>query len=196
MTPRDSAAPPGGDIPWRAIATAALEGDRAAYARLVRLVTRYLSRWRAFDFRADWDDIVQEVLIATLKTHAEGRFDSEAAFQAFVRQTARFKFIDRIRDQKRATDEEVEDLTQKSETAPLWAAHSQDEGGEKARMLRLSIRDGLARLGERERAAVLAVHVRGMTYEEAAEATGIPFGSLKRELRAGLAKLRSSLDGY
>ena len=60
--------------------------------------------------------------------------------------------------------------------------------------LRLAVREAIARLGERERLAVLEVHLRGRTYEEAAANTGIPLGSLKRALRAGLAQLREVLD--
>jgi DNA-directed RNA polymerase specialized sigma24 family protein len=40
---------------------------------------------------------------------------------------------------------------------------------------------------------VTAVYVGGMTYEEAARATGIPLGTLKRYLRDGLAQLREEL---
>ena len=51
----------------------------------------------------------------------------------------------------------------------------------------------LEELPERERKAVAAVHVEGRSYSEAAAATGIPLGSLKRHLRDGLARLRQAL---
>ena len=41
---------------------------------------------------------------------------------------------------------------------------------------------------------VRAVYLQGCTYEEAAARTGIPFGSLKRALREGLAALRLHLE--
>ena len=39
------------------------------------------------------------------------------------------------------------------------------------------------------------MYIEGRTYEEAAEATGIPLGSLKRYLRLGLGQLRLELAG-
>jgi DNA-directed RNA polymerase specialized sigma24 family protein len=40
----------------------------------------------------------------------------------------------------------------------------------------------------------MAVYIRGLTYEEAARATGIPLGTLKHYLRDGLAQLRDELS--
>lgn len=60
--------------------------------------------------------------------------------------------------------------------------------------MRTTIWQAIKALPERERLAVVEVHVSGRTYEEAAEVTGIPLGSLKRALRAGLAMLRESLE--
>jgi RNA polymerase sigma-70 factor (ECF subfamily) len=180
-----------GTSDWRSLADRALAGDRPAYARLARLVTGYLARWRAYDFHADWDDIVQEVLISTLKAHREGRLATPAAFQAYVRQAARFKFVDRIRvaDRTRALEEPDSEA---AEADAYWPPRTSIRDA--ARDLQLSIREALAALGERERAAVLEVHVQGRTYEEAAEVTGIPLGSLKRALRTGLSSLREVLD--
>ena len=180
---------------WRAIADRAVEGDRSAYARLARLVTGYLSRWRAFDFRADWDDIIQEVLVTTITAHREGRLETDAAFQAYLRQAARFKFVDRIRADGRASDQDFEELADRGSARPVWPTAPEAAVDETARTLQVSVRQALAQLGERERAAVLAVHVHGLTYDEAAERTGIPLGSLKRALRTGLAALRETLDG-
>ena len=59
--------------------------------------------------------------------------------------------------------------------------------------LRLALTRAVEALPERERLAVIEIHVRGRTYDEASEATGIPLGSLKRALRTGLARLREQL---
>jgi RNA polymerase sigma-70 factor, ECF subfamily len=53
----------------------------------------------------------------------------------------------------------------------------------------------MSRLSEEQRRAIQAVYLEGRTYEEAAEVTGIPLGSLKRYLRLGLGQLRSQLTG-
>ena len=49
-------------------------------------------------------------------------------------------------------------------------------------------------LPEAQRNVVAAVHLRGETYEEAASSTGTPLGTLKRQLRDGLASLRRTLE--
>jgi RNA polymerase sigma factor (sigma-70 family) len=51
----------------------------------------------------------------------------------------------------------------------------------------------LEQLEPARRQAILAVYAEGMTYEEAAEATGLPLGTLKRHLREGLGTLRRAL---
>lgn len=181
---------------WGALVDRALAGDRVAYARLARLVTGYLARWRAYDFRADWEDMVQEVLVSTIEAYREGRFPSDAAFQAYVRQATRFKFIDRIRANERvAQDRDPEEAVDRAGSASTAAWPPETSIQNEAYEIRVSVRSAVERLGERERAAILEVYLRGRTYDEAAAATGIPLGSLKRALRSGLAQLRGVLDG-
>ena len=54
----------------------------------------------------------------------------------------------------------------------------------------------LGRLPEKQRLVVTGVHVQGRTYDQVAEDTGIPLGSLKRYLRDGLASLREDLSDF
>jgi RNA polymerase sigma-70 factor (ECF subfamily) len=159
-------------------------------------VIRYLIRWRAYDFRTDWDDIVQDVLVSTITTYREGRIENDAAFLAYVRQATRFKFVDRIRAGKHSDNkidvEESLDRGRAADTDGWPPAHTESETA--STELRLALQSALEQLSAREKAAVLAIHLRGGTYEEAARATGIPLGSLKRELRNGLARLRRILE--
>lgn len=172
-----------------------LGGDRAAYARLVRLVTGMLTGWRAYDFRADWDDMVQEVLLSTIDAYRADRIADSGALVAYVRQAARFKFIDRIRSLQRrgrpvALDERVDAAP--DEGGPL--AWPPSEAGAGASVdLRIAIGEALEKLDAREREAVVWVYLRGHTYEEAADATGIPLGTLKRALRTALVSLKEVL---
>ena len=53
-----------GQTDWGATLEALLEGDALALARLTRLINGFLGRWNAYDFRSDWDDLVQEVVVA------------------------------------------------------------------------------------------------------------------------------------
>ena len=178
--------------PWLEVVESAIAGDATAYARLTRLVTGYLTRWRAFDFEGEWDDMVQDVLMSSFEAVREGRVENARAYQAFVRNATRFKTIDRIRAAGRWQMER--------EGGPRGAQPTDDGGWppvaslrERSAELRTAVRGALGRLDERERAAVVEVHLLGRTYDEAAESSGIPLGSLKRALRTGLAKLRTAL---
>jgi RNA polymerase sigma-70 factor (ECF subfamily) len=173
---------------WAAVLERLLEGDRLALAQLSRLVNSCLSRWNAYDFRDEWDDLIQEVLVATATAWREGRIRERQALVGFVSSTARFKFVDRLRSHLRLREDE---------TLPWQAVVEgplEPSSAEAPPELRRDLRDALARLPEKERRAVTAVHVEGQTYEEAATTTGIPLGSLKRHLRDGLARLRVELD--
>lgn len=55
------------------------------------------------------------------------------------------------------------------------------------------VRDELARLPEAEREALAATHLTGMSQSEAAEALGLPLGTVKTRVRRGLDVLRERL---
>jgi RNA polymerase sigma-70 factor (ECF subfamily) len=161
-------------------------GDRVAFAEVARLVTACLVQWRAFDFRDDWDDVVQEVVVALVEAARAGRIANAAALPGYVRQTTRFKFIDRLRRRKR------EPTAGEREPAAVDAAWP-PAPSEPPPELRLAVRRALEALPEKERIAVVEVYARGKTYEEAARDNAIPLGSLKRHLREGLVGLRAAL---
>ena len=70
-----------------------------------------------------------------------------------------------------------------------WPPEDEGEGS-------FEVRDAILKLPEKQRLAVLSVYLEGRTYDEAAQHTAIPLGSLKRYLRAGLATLHTQLSEY
>ncbi|MGH0028243.1 MAG: RNA polymerase sigma factor [Myxococcota bacterium] len=181
-------APAGED--WAALLERLLEGDRLALAKLTRLVASFLSRWNAFDFHDEWDDLIQEVLLAAARAMQQGRLRERKAVAAYLKQTTRNKYADRLkRHLDRAEDAHLpwEDVLEADLDVPEVDA---------APGARRDVHGALARLSEPRRQAVTAVYLEGRTYDEAAEVTGIPLGSLKRHLREGLAELRRSLAAF
>jgi RNA polymerase sigma-70 factor (ECF subfamily) len=174
---------------WAAVLERMIAGDRLALAELIRLINGFLTRWNAYDFRDEWDDLIQEVVFAAALALREGRLRERASAHAYLRSLARFKYVDRLKSQLRVRG-----------GSPLpWAeALSRIDGpaltglGEEARE---DLRRALEHVPEKHRAPLLAVYVGGLTYEEAARSTGIPLGSLKRYLRDALAQLRGELGG-
>ena len=166
-------------------------GDSLALARVTRLVNGFLAGWNAYDFRSDWDDLLQEVIIAACRALEEGRIRDRRAVVGYLRSTARFKFVDRLRAHLRTKEDQTlpwedvvgsDELAAADEVAPEGLSHD--------------VRNALERLPEKQQVAVLGVYVQGKTYNAVSEESGIPLGSLKRYLREGLAQLRADLSDF
>ena len=82
---------------WMAVLRRLLAGDRLALAQLSRLTNGFLAGWNAYDFRDEWDDLVQEVITAAALALREGRLREPQALVGFLKSTARFKYLDRLR---------------------------------------------------------------------------------------------------
>jgi RNA polymerase sigma-70 factor (ECF subfamily) len=176
---------------WYGVLEALQAGDGLALARLTRLINGFLASWNAYDFRSDWDDLLQEVIIAAALALREGRIRDRRAVVGYLRTTARFKFVDRLRVHMRVREEQTvpwEDVIGSDELAT--AATMAPEG------LSQDVRKAVESLSEKRRVAVLGVYLQGKTYNAVSEETGIPLGSLKRYLREGLAQLREQLSDF
>jgi RNA polymerase sigma-70 factor (ECF subfamily) len=169
---------------WAAVLERLLGGDRLALLQLSRLVNGFLARWNAYDFRDEWDDVIQEVVLAAGLAMRGGKLRSRGAVIGYLRTTARHKFLDRLETHLRCGKREI--AWEAVLDGPLEPIQPDAEAAR-------GVREALARLPENRREAVTAVYLEGKSYEEAARDTGIPLGSLKRYLRDGLAQLRSEL---
>ena len=118
---------------WVAVLDRLLRGDRLAFLKVNRLVTGYLQQLRAWDFRDEWDDLRQEVLLSIVANARAGRLRDAQAFLAYVRTITRNKFVDRLKRRLRCKekaalpwDEEtaraLEARPDESGSAELWAA--------------------------------------------------------------------------
>jgi len=178
---------PEGD--WSRVLQRVVDGDRLALVQLARLVNGFLVRWNAYDLRDDWEDLVQEVIAAAALALRDGRLRDPQAAVGFVKATTRFKYMDRLR---------IQLGLRRGERLPWEAIVENHERPLEERLgaeAREDLRRALVRIPEKTRAALTAVYVEGLTYDEAALATGIPLGTLKRYLRDGLAQLRNELSG-
>lgn len=176
---------------WYAVLEALQAGDSLALARLTRLVNGFLASWNAYDFRSDWDDLLQEVIIAAALALREGRIRDRRAVVGYLRTTARFKFVDRLRVHMRVKEDQTlpwEDVVGSDE---LSTSRTMAPEG-----LSQDVRKAVERLTEKRRVAVLGVYLEGKTYNAVSEESGIPLGSLKRYLREGLEQLREQLSDF
>ena len=172
---------------WNEIVGRLLVGDRLAFLKVNRLVTGCLTQLRAYDFREEWDDLRQEVLLAVVANAKAGRLRDPQAFVGYVRIVTRNKFVDRLKQHLRLKEDEAlpwDDeaarvasvpVADSGEAADLWAA--------------------VGALPEDEQRVLHGLYRQGRTYQEVADDTGIPLGTLKRRLRSALDTLRERLGG-
>jgi RNA polymerase sigma-70 factor (ECF subfamily) len=162
------------------IARVVQHDDRAAFGELVRrhqgVVRGYLRRM--LRERGDLaDDLAQETF---LKAHrALAGFRGGATFASWLCAIAtnelRGEWRRRTRRHEFSDDERVEAAS----TNEAALAHD--------------IESGLARLSEAQRASLVLCFEHGLTHEEAAQALGVPLGTLKSHLSRGKARLREWL---
>ncbi len=177
---------PGPAEDWSAVTAALLAGDRTAFLTINRLVTGFLAQLRAYDFRDEWDDLRQEVILAIVANARAGRLRDPEAFLGYVRIITRNKFMDRLK--RHLGHREDETLPWDEETARAAAAPAIDG---RARELW----NAVAALPIDERRVLDGVYRKGQTYEQVAAETGIPLGTMKRRLRDGLATLKRRFAG-
>ena len=173
---------------WFAVAERLLRGDALAFFELARLVNTHLASWNAYDFAQEWDDLIQEVVTAAALAVREGRVREPAAFGGYVRAIARNEFANRLKAHLRLREDQTVPWEELIEAGVLDPPDATPE-------LRRDLLDALARLPAKKREAVCAVYLEGRTYPEAARATALPLGTLKRYLGEALAQVRRDLEG-
>ena len=176
------------DRDWPEVMDRLARGESAAFLDVSRLITGFLVQWRAYDFRDEWDDLIQEVVLAAIEATRARRLRKPGAIVGYLRTATRYKFVDRLR---RRRGEPLEDGEGNERPADLrWPpAPDRDPGG-------FEIFDQVDKLPENQRKCIYSVYLAGNTYGEAATVTGIPLGSLKRHLRDGLSTLRAGLAEF
>jgi RNA polymerase sigma-70 factor (ECF subfamily) len=173
---------------WRGVQEKLAAGDRAAFLRVARLLTGVLAQLRAYDFRDEWDDLRQEVMLSVIANVRQGRIAEPEAFVAYVRIITRNKFVDRLKRRERQRERDT--IPWEEETARAIArspgALASDTSDE-------DLWAAVADLPEPGRQLVEGIYREGRTYSEMSEVSGIPLGTMKRRLRETLALLQRRL---
>ena len=147
----------------------ARQGDTAAFEDLVRVHTRavYAHAMRFFGGPDMAEDVVQEVFIKVYRSIQS--FDGASSFSTWLYRVTRNTCLDMLRSGKhRPTPIDPSDLTL---TAPGDLAD--------AVALTASVERAMGALAPEDRDALNAVTLFGLSYAEAAEALGVPTGTVK-----------------
>ena len=165
-------------------------GDRAAL-RLVYDATAaklFGVCLRILNDRSEAEDVLQDVYLNIWRKAAA--FDETRASPiTWLVAIARNRAIDGVRSGNVARlSEPIEAADTIADTAPL-AAESLEAMQESKRLYSC-----LEELEQRQSAAIRAAFMHGLTYDELAQRSGVPLGTMKSWIRRGLAKLRACLE--
>ena len=165
-------------------------GDRAALrlvydetaAKLFGVCLRILND------RGEAEDVLQDVYLNVWRKAAS--FDEARASPiTWLVAIARNRAIDRVRSGAVARlSGPIEEASGVSDPAPI-ATETIEAAQENRRLYSC-----LEELETRQQAAIRAAFIDGLTYEELAERSDVPLGTMKSWIRRGLAKLRTCLE--
>lgn len=132
--------------------------------------------------REDIEDAVQDIFIDIWKY--AGRFDAEKSPEvSFITLIARRRLIDRMRKSNHRPQLFFSEEVLQNQTS--------DE--HKKLQLHIELKDalqGLDNLKPQQKAIVQMAIFSGMSHKEISQTTGIPFGTVKSQIRRGLQKIR------
>ncbi|MDO8491762.1 MAG: sigma-70 family RNA polymerase sigma factor [Dehalococcoidia bacterium] len=136
------------------------------------------------------EDITQETFLSAFRSI--GSFKG-GSFRAWLFRIASNSCYDQMRRWQRKPSSSLEALQAEAKLAdPVDKGESPEEHVLR-RELAGVLREGLADLPEDQRAIVILSDIQGFSYEEMAEATRTPLGTVKSRLNRGRAHLRSFL---
>jgi RNA polymerase sigma-70 factor, ECF subfamily len=175
---------PGSGDDGVAILDRVLAGDRLAFLKLNRLVTRFLVQLRAYDFSEEWDDLRQEVAFSVIANARAGRLHDADAFVGYVRINTRNKMVDRLKVRLRRPEHET--VAWQDGALPDAPAAPPLTVADEIREVWGAVRE----LPVEQQRVLDGVYRQGKTYDAVSAETGVPVGTMRRRLRDALVALR------
>lgn len=170
------------------ILLALAEGDKEAMHRLYERTSRELYSL-CFSFiqnREASEDVLHEVYLKVWN-RAASYDQTKGTPMAWLTRIARNSALDWIRVQKRrpATgDDELVFVADQSETAEEMLIRVEQSD---------NVRQQVENLASADANLIRSAYLRGMTYSEVANETGLPLGTVKTRIRRGLRMLRERM---
>lgn len=163
------------------VALAIAGRDQRAFGELVRrhqaVVRSMLARMTGN--RALADDLAQETFVRAFEKIAT--FSGEGSFRGWLCRIAYREFLQSHRRRK-AVDRAMQKIA---------AGGDEEASDDWDRGAAMDLDRALAKLSEHERVCVTLCYACGMSHAEAAEATGLPLGTVKSHVNRGREKLRA-----
>lgn len=165
-------------------------GDEPALAEVFNRHSPYVQSFSRRILRNETlaEDVVQEVFLRLWNEPA--RYDvARGSLRSFLLAQSHGRAIDLLRSENARRMREQRDAAKHVATVPAV----------EERVLQLDVGDrvrkALLELDERQRRAIELSYFEGRSYRETATFLGLPEGTVKSQIRAGMRRLRSLLDG-
>lgn len=159
---------------------AARAGSQAAFGRLVERHQRGLRAFLRRAAGAEADDVAQEAFVTAWANL--GRLRNDEGFRPWLYGIAWRKALSQTRSAARSARRDHD-----------WTRERDGEGGGLAAEDRMALEAAMATLAPDQRAAVTLCLADGWSHGEAADALGLPLGTIKSHVARGRDKLLSVL---
>lgn len=167
--------------------------NRERFERLAEVVfpSLYGTALRLTRSPEDASDLSQEALVRAYE--AFDRFDGRN-FKAWMLRILTNLYINRYRKIQRTG--KASSLDEEDAAEPVAPAEEAPDRQVFDGLLGAEVEDALAKVPDVFRIAVILSDIEGMSYDEVAEATEVPVGTVRSRLARGRAILRKELESY
>lgn len=181
------------DSPHPALSPGKGRGDRERFERMAEGVfpSLYGTALRLTRNPEDANDLCQEAVVRAYE--AFERFDG-ANFKAWMLRILTNLYINRYRKIQRTGT--ASSLDEEDAYEPMAAAENTPDRLVFDEMLGGEVEEALSKVPDVFRMAVILSDIEGMSYDEVAEATGVPVGTVRSRLARGRAILRRELESF
>ncbi len=141
--------------------------------------------------REDAEDLSQEAIVRAYEAY--DRFDG-SNFKAWILRIVTNLYINRYRQRQRGP--QLASLDEEGTIEPMSAESEIPDRHLFDNALGAEVEEALARVPVDFRMAVILSDLEGLPYQDIADATGVPIGTVRSRLARGRAMLRKQLEGF
>jgi len=135
-------------------------------------------------------DVTQEVFLSAWR--ARDQFDPQrGALGAWLVGITKRRVIDHVRRERRHDDRRADDTPS---SLPLPSSADGTVPDVDRITNRMVVADALRHLPDRARQVIGLAYIHDLTHQDIAEQTGLPLGTVKSDIRRGLARIRSLIE--